>query len=430
MSFGEHRRENLMVCNYGLVNGLSRKDVLQVFSHYGQVEHIVMLPFKSYCFVCFANIQEAVCAYNNINGKMNTLPDQTTFYLIYTNSVPKVVEIASELPSGLKIIDNFITDEEESLILQYFKENWSESSSMKHRQVKHYGYAFDYDNNGVRHDMCDPIPKEFEFILNAINLHLKWCPNQITVNKYLPGQGIPSHIDTHGVFDDYILSLSLNSDIIMEFRKGNYHNSILLKSKSLLIMSGESRLDWTHGITPRKFDMFNSVDGPDIMRRGNRISVTFRRVVQNYENIEIKKNLYEILGCDKTTSFKILKENYRKLLVKLHPDKSISSSTTAACAELNEAWNVLKDPNSKKVYDEKIEQCDIDTVVTIFETLIVTELENNEDDDTMSYRCRCGGLFLVPKSMIHNVSNVEPILFPCDDCSLFIEVILPNTSLS
>jgi alkylated DNA repair protein alkB family protein 8 len=75
-----------MVCNYGLVNGLSRKDVLQVFSHYGQVEHIVMLPFKSYCFVCFANIQEAVCAYNNINGKMNTLPDQTTFYLIYTNS--------------------------------------------------------------------------------------------------------------------------------------------------------------------------------------------------------------------------------------------------------------------------------------------------------------------------------------------------------
>lgn len=60
---------------------------------------------------------------------------------------------------------------------------------MKHRQVKHYGYEFDYDNNGVRYDACDPIPKEFEFILNAINLHLNWCPNQVTVNKYLPGQG-------------------------------------------------------------------------------------------------------------------------------------------------------------------------------------------------------------------------------------------------
>lgn len=101
--------------------------------------------------------------------------------------------------------------------------------------------------------------------------------------------GIPSHIDTRGVFDDYILSLSLNSDIIMEFKKENYHKSILLKSKSLLIMSGESRFDWTHGITPRKFDMINSVDGPDIMRRRNRISVTFRKVIQNHENVDVNK---------------------------------------------------------------------------------------------------------------------------------------------
>lgn len=60
---------------------------------------------------------------------------------------------------------------------------------MKHRQVKHYGYEFDYDNNSVRYDTCDPIPREFDFIINAIQLRLKWCPNQITINKYLPGQG-------------------------------------------------------------------------------------------------------------------------------------------------------------------------------------------------------------------------------------------------
>lgn len=60
---------------------------------------------------------------------------------------------------------------------------------MKHRQVKHYGYEFDYDSNGVRNVTCDSIPKEFEFILNSIQLYLKWLPNQITVNKYLPGHG-------------------------------------------------------------------------------------------------------------------------------------------------------------------------------------------------------------------------------------------------
>lgn len=79
----------------------------------------------------------------------------------------------------------------------------------------------------------------------------------------------------------------MGSDIIMEFRKGNYNNNCLLKSKSLLIMSGESRFDWTHGITPRKFDIIDTKEGPDIMCRGTRISVTFRRVIQNYQNIEV-----------------------------------------------------------------------------------------------------------------------------------------------
>lgn len=140
--------------------------------------------------------------------------------------------------------------------------------------------------------------------------------------------------------------------------------------------------------------------------------------------------MYEILGCDKSTPYETLKDNYRKLLVRLHPDKSISSSSTAACAELNKAWNILKDSDLKKTYDEQIEQCDIDTEVTIFETLNISDLENNEIEDTFSYNCRCGGLFLVPKSMVDNVYQMEPILFPCDDCSLFVKIILPNTNVS
>jgi len=103
------------------------------------------------------------------------------------------------------------------------------------------------------------------------------------------------------------------------------------------------------------------------------------------------------------------------------------SSTTAACAELNKAWSVLKDAELKKTYDEQIEQCDIDTEVTIFETLNISDLENNEAEETFSYRCRCGGMFLVPKSM---VDQIEPLLFPCDDCSLFIKIMLPNTNVS
>lgn len=75
-----------MVCNCGLVNGLSRNDVLQVFSQYGKVEHIIMLPYKSYCFVCYVNVQDAIIAHDRVNGKINTLPNHQIFYLIYTHA--------------------------------------------------------------------------------------------------------------------------------------------------------------------------------------------------------------------------------------------------------------------------------------------------------------------------------------------------------
>lgn len=98
---------------------------------------------------------------------------------------------------------------------------------------------------------------------------------------FLYFSGIPNHIDNISVFDEYILSLSLNSDINMEFRKDLFkHNSVFIKAKSLLIMSGESRYEWTHGITPRKMDLISTEDGPDVVYRGTRFSITFRRVIE------------------------------------------------------------------------------------------------------------------------------------------------------
>ncbi|XP_050525554.1 alkylated DNA repair protein alkB homolog 8-like isoform X2 [Daktulosphaira vitifoliae] len=416
-----------MICNRGLVDGLGRSQLVKLFSQFGTLENVVMLPFKSYCFVSYFNVDDAKKALNNINGKKNALFDHQLVYLIYTESVPKNVEIIYDLPPGLEIIDNFITDKQEIFLLNFLNERWINSSCMKNRQVKHYGYEFDYDNNGVKQNSyCDPIPKEFEFVLNIITLKLNWYPNQITINRYLPGQGIPSHIDTRGVFDDYILSLSLGSDVVMEYKNDMKHCSILLKSKSLLIMSGECRNYWTHGITPRKFDIINTSNGPDVFQRENRTSITFRRVILNRNNIKNKQNLYQILECDKTSSHETIKENYRRLILQVHPDKTVIQSSNTECAQLNVAWNILKNPKLKKEYDEEIEQNEIDTQVTIFESLQLQDLEKNIDDGTLFYRCRCGGIYFVPTSEIINISSPKPILFPCDDCSLFIELNLPE----
>ncbi|KAL1110413.1 hypothetical protein AAG570_007944, partial [Ranatra chinensis] len=165
--------------------------------------------------------------------------------------------------------------------------------TIKHRQVKHYGFEFKYNSNSVQKDNPLPhgLPKECDFLwerLSEKGYIPSQKPNQLTVNNYLPGQGIPPHIDTHSSFSDPILSLSLGSDVNMDFKKkGEKHISVLLPRKSLLIMSGESRYvmymsieiyAWTHGITPKKIDIVMKNGGLTVQERGTRTSFTFRYV--------------------------------------------------------------------------------------------------------------------------------------------------------
>jgi hypothetical protein len=54
--------------------------------------------------------------------------------------------------------------------------------------------------------------------------------------------GIPPHVDTHSAFEDPVLSLSLGSSIVMEFRHQDGRAiPVLLPRRSLLIMSEEAR---------------------------------------------------------------------------------------------------------------------------------------------------------------------------------------------
>lgn len=104
------------------------------------------------------------------------------------------------------------------------------------------------------------------------------APEQLTVNIYQPGQGIPPHVDTHSAFLDPICSLSLGSAVVMEFRQPTTqsHVSVALPRRSMLVMSGESRYGWTHGITPRKFDIVQTPTGLSVAKREVRLSFTFR----------------------------------------------------------------------------------------------------------------------------------------------------------
>ncbi len=63
------------------------------------------------------------------------------------------------------------------------------------------------------------------------------------------------------------------------------------------------------------------------------------------------KDYYQILGVPRTASQDDIKRAYRKLARKYHPDVSKEPNAEARFKEVNEAQEVLKDPEKRAAYD-------------------------------------------------------------------------------
>jgi len=282
----------IFVCNAGLVTGCSSSDLLNIFSKFGPITYIFMVPKKSYSFLVFANEASSKAAMDAIHGKVG-FNEKGPLYLAFVDKPPDFKDPWKDhcLPNGLKIVPNFITQEQEKEILQSF--DWEEKnheSILKHREVKHFGFEFSYKTNNIDPDL--PLDDKIPDLCTAVAVAAYQAgltsstPDQLTVNKYLPGQGIPPHIDSHDCCTDTILSLSLGSGVTMEFRgpKGE-HVPVWLPPRSLLIMSGEARYCWSHGITPRHCDtvphsvlgLEQGLEGLTLAHRDTRVSLTFRK---------------------------------------------------------------------------------------------------------------------------------------------------------
>lgn len=65
-----------------------------------------------------------------------------------------------------------------------------------------------------------------------------------------------------------------------------------------------------------------------------------------------KRDYYEVLGVGKNASDAELKSAYRKLALKWHPDRNKETGAETKFKEVNEAYEVLSNPQKKSQYDQ------------------------------------------------------------------------------
>ena len=182
---------------------------------------------------------------------------------------------------GLKYVREFLSPSFcELAINRIDKMPWRDDLE---RRVQHYGWRYDYRARTVDADMrIGPLPGWLLEVALRLYRHetrpFDRIPDQAIMNEYLPGQGIAMHVDRQ-CFGPAVATISLGDAWRMDLRPARSVDAepaqILLEPGSALIMSGEARSRWLHGIAKRKRERTDNGWRP----RKRRISLTFRTVL-------------------------------------------------------------------------------------------------------------------------------------------------------
>ena len=177
---------------------------------------------------------------------------------------------------GLLYVSGFLGEgEEEDVVAVIDQSAWS---SELHRRVQHYGWRYDYKARQIDSSMrLSPLPEWAARMARRLQSSglLRDLPDQVIVNEYIGNQGISRHIDSELSFADGIAMISLLESWEMVFReKKKQGRKVIqrLERRSAAIMTGDARYRWTHEIPKRKYE-------PGGVKRGRRISLTFRKVL-------------------------------------------------------------------------------------------------------------------------------------------------------
>jgi alkylated DNA repair dioxygenase AlkB len=170
--------------------------------------------------------------------------------------------VESFLPQGFQYLPEFITKEEEQNLIEEVRQI-TLSPMIFHgyeakRKVSSFGFDWNFESRTLTEGK--PIPPAFDFLVQKAARQLNINHQdfaELLVTEYSEGTVINWHRDAPPF--DVIAGISLLSDCTFRFRpydKALQNRksviSIPIHSRSLYIISGESRTDWEHSISPVK----------------------------------------------------------------------------------------------------------------------------------------------------------------------------------
>jgi alkylated DNA repair dioxygenase AlkB len=176
---------------------------------------------------------------------------------------------------GLRYVPDFLdAATHDRLLAAVDAQPWQRAGG---RSVQVYGYSYNHAMGGIYR--IGDLPEwlaEVGARLRRDGLMIQ-PPDQVVVNAYEPGTGIFAHVDLVAAFDEAIVCISLGSTCVMEFTEPdtNRVEEAFLEPRSALVLAGEARLGWKHGIPARASDVWMGRD----VRRGRRVSLTFRTML-------------------------------------------------------------------------------------------------------------------------------------------------------
>jgi len=170
--------------------------------------------------------------------------------------------ISLKLPEGFTYRENFLTPEEEQLLLQTVR--GIEVTPMifqgyeAKRKVASFGYDYSFDTRKLTKGK--DIPQDLGWLIEKVARYLSISPGDVAellVTEYPVGSVINWHRDAPPF--DVIVGISLLSDCIFRLRPHDKEKqtrkatiTLPVRRRSLYVLAGTSREAWQHSTTPVK----------------------------------------------------------------------------------------------------------------------------------------------------------------------------------